>query len=587
MYTRFPPEPNGYLHIGHVKAIMVDFGYAKFHGGRTYLRYDDTNPEAEEGRYFQSILETVRWLGFEPWKITYSSDNFDRLYELAVELIRRGKGYVCTCDAEKIKEDRGGGRGNPKACEHRDRPIEESLVEFERMKNGEYAEKTACLRMKMDLTSGNPYMWDSVAYRVKYAEHHRTGDKWKIYPTYDFTHCLCDSFENITHSLCTTEFVPARESYEWLCDALGVYKPRQYEFARLNLQGTFLSKRKVRRLVESSLVKDWDDPRLYTIIALRRRGIPPGALLNFVSDLGVTTLLSETQLQKFESVVRKYLEDTAPRLMMVLNPIKVVLENVDADYRVPVQVPLHPKVPAMGTVETSFTKEVYIDAEDFRTEDSPDYFRLAPGKTVGLFKAPFPVTCTSYSTDAAGNVTEIRCRLENGEKVPKAKAYVQWVNAPDAIKVDEVRYFKPLFKHDPVPADFEGDVNDASLEVFTNAVVEPAFYELAKKAVTDARTESLERTKRAAAENQVATATSEAAAAEAVAHDEPVATADQLVGMENIRFQGMRLAYFAVDRESTLGCLDESATAKPGKRDGDKIILNRIVSLKEDAGKKA
>jgi len=570
---------------------MIDFGYAKFHGGRTYLRYDDTNPEAEEGRFFQSILETVRWLGFEPWKITYSSDNFQRLYELAVELIRRGKAYVCSCDAQKIKEDRGGSKGNPKPCEHRDRPIEENLVEFQKMKDGEYPEKAVCLRMKMDLTSGNPYMWDSVAYRVKLAPHHRTGDKWKIYPTYDFTHCLCDSFENITHSLCTTEFVPARESYEWLCDALGVYKPRQYEFARLNLQGTFLSKRKVRRLVEKGLVKNWDDPRLYTIIALRRRGIPPGALLQFVSELGVTTLLSETQLQKFESTVRKYLEDSAPRLMMVLNPIKVVLENVPDDYRVPVQVPLHPKVPAMGTVETSFTKEVYIDADDFRVEDSPDYFRLAPGKTVGLFKAPFPITCTSFTQDSTGKVTEIRARLENSGDVKKPKAYIQWVNAPEAIKVDEVRYFHGLFKSDPPPEDYEADVDPNSLEVFTNAVIEPAFYELAKKAINDARKESLERTKKAAKENEVATAVDnkEAAAVSAAAEhaDEPVATAEQLVGMENIRFQGMRLAYFAVDSESKLGCIDEAADAKPGKREGDRIVLNRIVSLKEDAGKKA
>lgn len=585
VYTRFPPEPNGFLHIGHVKAIMVDFGYAKFHGGRTYLRFDDTNPEAEEGIYFQSILETVRWLGFEPWKITYSSDNFDKLYALAVELIKRGKGYVCTCDAEKIKEDRGGGHGNPKPCEHRERPIEESLVEFEKMRKGEYPERSACLRMKMDLTSGNPYMWDTVAYRVKFAPHHRTADKWKIYPTYDFTHCLCDSFENITHSLCTTEFVPARESYEWLCDALEVYKPRQYEFARLNLQGTFLSKRKVRKLVENKLVKSWDDPRLYTIIALRRRGIPPGALLSFVSELGVTTLVSETQLKKFDSTIRKYLEDTAPRLMMVLNPIKVVLDNVPDDYRVPVQVPLHPKVPAMGTVETSFTKEVYIDADDFREVDSPDYFRLAPGKSVGLFKAPHPVTCTSFSKDSNGKVTEIRCRLEDGGEVKKPKAYIQWVNAPDAVKVDEVRYFGQLFKSDPPPADFESDVNPDSIEVFTNAVVEPAFYELARKAISDARAESLERTRKAAEECEVAVAVDETKPATPAHDDEPVVNADQLVGMENIRFQGMRLAYFAVDSESKLGCIDSNG--KPGPTPGDRIVLNRIVSLKEDAGKKA
>ncbi|KAL7421559.1 Glutaminyl-tRNA synthetase [Cryptotrichosporon argae] len=587
VYTRFPPEPNGYLHIGHVKAIMIDFGYAKYHGGRTYLRYDDTNPEAEEGRYFQSILETVRWLGFEPWKITYSSDNFDRLYELALELTRRGKAYVCTCDAEKIKEDRGGGHGNPKPCVHRERPIEESLAEFEKMKNGEYPEKHAALRMKMDLDSGNPCMWDLVAYRVKLAPHHRTGDKWKIYPTYDFTHCLCDSFENITHSLCTTEFVSARESYEWLCDAVGVYKPRQYEFARLNLQGTFLSKRKVKRLVDNHRVASWDDPRLYTIIALRRRGIPPGALLNFVSALGVTTLTAQTELHKFESTVRRYLEDTAPRLMMVLDPIRLVLENVPHDYRVPVQVPLHPKVPAMGTVETAFAREVFIDASDFREVDSDDYFRLAPGKSVGLFKAPFPVRCTGYTKDeATGKVTEIRAVLEDDGSAKKAKAYIQWVSAADAVRVDEVRVFHPLFKSDPPPADFEADVDPASLEVIGSAVVEPAIYELAVRAIADARAESEARTTRAVEEADHSAPThAPAPDSEAAREDAPVVTAEQLVGMENIRFQAMRTAYFAVDKDSVIGCLD--AGAKLGRHDGDRIVLNRIVSLKEDAGKKA
>ncbi|WWC61722.1 glutamine-tRNA ligase [Kwoniella dejecticola CBS 10117] len=589
VYTRFPPEPNGYLHIGHVKAIMIDFGYAKFHGGRTYLRFDDTNPEAEEGRFFQSILETVRWLGFEPWKITYSSDNFQQLYEWAVELTRRGRAYVCTCSAEKMKEDRGMGKGHPVPCEHRDRPVEESLKQFERMKNGEYPEQGAALRMKMDLTSGNPYMWDMVAYRVKLAPHHRTGDKWKIYPTYDFTHCLCDSIENISHSLCTVEFIPARESYEWLCDALEVYKARQYEFARLNLQGTFLSKRKIAKLVTKKLVKDWDDPRLYTIIALRRRGIPPGALLSFVSELGVTTSESVTEIKRFEASIRSYLEESAPRLMMVLNPVKLVIDNVPNDYRVPVQVPLHPKVPAMGTVTTSFTKEVYIDAEDFRTEDSPDYFRLAPGKSVGLFKAPFPVSYISHSTDSTGKVTEIRCKLEDDGKIKKAKAYIQWVNVPDAIKIEEVRYFKPLFKSDPPPADFEADVDPDSLEVHKNAVIEPAFYELSKQAISDAREESEERLKKAKADSApVDTEHKPIEGSEAAKHseDEPVATAEQLVGMENIRFQGMRLAYFTVDRESKVASL-EAGSKVEGKSEGDRIILNRIVSLKEDAGKSA
>ena len=518
--------------------------------------------------------------------------------------------------AETIKELRGGGHGNPTACVHRERSIEESLAEFERMKNGEYPEKTACLRMKMDLTSGNPYMWDTIAYRVKLAPHHRTGDKWSecitnlernmltcqrsTLRTISPTVCATPSRTSRTylepdklttaddsHSLCTTEFIPARESYEWLCDALTVYKPRQYEFARLNLQGTFLSKRKIAKLVQKGYVKYWDDPRLYTIIALRRRGIPPGALLAFVSELGVTTQVSTTEIKKFESVIRGYLEDSAPRLMMVLNPVKLVIENVPDDYRVPVEVPLHPKVPAMGTITTSFTKELYIDADDFREVDSPDYFRLAPGKLVGLFKAPFPVTCTSYSKDASGKVTEVRCRLEDDGKAGKPKAYIQWVNVPDAIKIDEVRYFHPLFKTEPPPADFESDINPDSLEVYKNAVVEPAFYSVAIKAMADAKKDSEARTEKAKKEMSAETAASTAEGAHgAHGDDEPTVAASSLVGPENVRFQGMRLAYFALDRESEVEALKDGSSAN-GRVAGDKIILNRIVSLKEDTGKKA
>lgn len=446
------------------------------------------------------------------------------------------------------------------------------------MRNGEYPEKSATLRMKMNLSSGNPYMWDTVAYRVKHAHHHRTGDKWKIYPTYDFTHCLCDSFENITHSLCTIEFIPARESYEWLCDALTVYKPRQYEFARLNLQGTFLSKRKIARLVETKLVRDWDDPRLYTIIALRRRGVPPGALIQFCSELGVTNIPSTVEIKKFEQSVRAYLENSAPRLMMVLDPIKLVIENVPDDYRVQVEVPLHPKDPSMGTVETSFTKTIYIEREDFREVDSPDYFRLAPGKLVGLFKAPYPVECTSFSKGPDGRVNEVRCKLANDGKAPKPKAFIMWVNAAEAVPVDEVRYFHPLFNSDPPPADFESDVNPTSLQVFTGAYIEPAFFTLAQKAIGDARKESEERTRKAKEENVGVDPRTKGG------EDEPVVTAEQLVGMENIRFQAMRLAYFTVDRESSIGCLKGSG--KAGRMEGDKLILNRIVTLKEDAGKK-
>lgn len=382
------------------------------------------------------------------------------------------------------------------------------------------------------------------------------------------------------HSLCTTEFITARESYEWLCDALSVYKPRQYEFARLNLQGTFLSKRKIAKLVQKEFVSSWDDPRLYTLIGLRRRGIPPGALLRFVSDLGVTVTPSVTTIKKFESVIRGYLEDTAPRVMMVLDPVKLVIENVPDDYRLKVQVPLHPKVPAMGTIETSFTKEVYIDAEDFRTEDSPDYFRLAPGKSVGLFKAPFPVTCTSFTTDpTSGAVTEIRCRLEDdaaraGKPVVKPKAFIQWVSAPDAIHLDSVRYFHPLFKSDPPPPEFENDIAPDSVTEYPRAVIEPAFRGLAGRMYGEAREASEKRT-------QEAKKKMEGREKEEQAQDEPEVLAESLYGPEDVRFQGMRLAYFALDKESVVN----GVNAKEGSK--ERFVLNRIVSLKEDAGKKA
>lgn len=594
VYTRFPPEPNGFLHIGHSKAIFVSFGYAAHHGGKCYLRYDDTNPEAEEGRYFESILEMVRWLGYEPWKITYSSDYFDRLYELAVELIRRDKAYICHCTGEEIHAHRGGDDGGPRtACKHRTRPVSESLQEFENMKNGKYKPGEAILRMKQNLEDGNPQMWDLIAYRVLLAHHHRTGDKWKIYPTYDFTHCLVDSFENISHSLCTTEFIASRVSYEWLCDAVEVYKPRQSEFGRLNLQGSVMSKRKILALVNEGYVLDWDDPRLYTLIALRRRGVPPGAITSFVSSLGVSTAPSNIQLARFDQSVRQYLENTAPRLLMVLRPLKVTIENLPEGYALMVEKPLHPKVPELGTTTIPFTRTVYIDEDDFRVQDSPDYFRLAPGKTVGLFQAPHPITCTSYKTDpSTGAVTELICKLEDGKDgaaVKKPKAFIQWVaeHAPSGspVRVDETRIFHRLFKSDnPLAAvpDFKADVDPNSLEIVKGAMIESGFWTLAKRAYAAAKKESVERTEKALEENPGASGGD-------AAHrgDTPVATSEQLVGNECVRFQGLRVAYFALDKDARAACLDEPGASSPGRRQGDYIVLNRIVSLKEDSGKTA
>ncbi|KAI0050254.1 glutamine-tRNA ligase [Auriscalpium vulgare] len=596
VYTRFPPEPNGFLHIGHSKAIFVNFGYAAHHGGRCYLRYDDTNPEAEEAVYFESILEMVRWLGYEPWKITYSSDYFDELYALAVELIRRDGAYICHCTGEEIHAHRGGDDGGARtACVHRTRPVAESLAEFEAMKNGKYKPGQAILRMKQDLEDGNPQMWDLIAYRVLLAPHHRTGDKWIIYPTYDFTHCLVDSFENISHSLCTTEFIASRVSYEWLCDALAVYKPRQSEYGRLNIQGTVMSKRKILKLVKEGYVLGWDDPRLYTLIALRRRGVPPGAILSFVSTLGVSTAPSHIELARFDQTVRSYLEGTAPRLLMVLKPLKVTIENLPEDYLLLVDKPLHPKVPELGSTKLPFTRTVYIDRDDFRLEDSPDYFRLAPGKTVGLFQAPVFITCTSYKTDpTTGEVVELICRAEEGSdgKAPKKpKAFIQWVaeHAPSGspVRVDETRVFQRLFKSDnPAGApDFTADIDPDSLEVIKGAFVEVGFWELAKRAYLESRREGRARTEAALKAN----ANINAPEHDSGARDEtPKVTSEQLLGKECVRFQGLRVAYFTLDnKDARVAALEEPEDLPAVRRQGDYIVLNRIVSLKEDSGKAA
>ncbi|KAF8914170.1 tRNA synthetases class I, catalytic domain-containing protein [Gymnopilus junonius] len=581
VWTRFPPEPNGYLHIGHSKAIFVNFGYAAHHGGKTYLRYDDTNPEKEEARYFESILEMVRWLGFEPWKITYSSDYFTELYELAVELIKRDKAYVCHCTQEEIKVDRGEKRGQPRPCIHRNRPIEESLTEFENMKNGKYKPKEANLRMKQDLNDPNPQMWDLTAYRVLETPHHRTHDKWKIYPTYDFTHCLVDSMENISHSLCTTEFIASRQSYDWLCDALEVYKPRQSEYGRLSLEGSIMSKRKILALVEEGYVSGWDDPRLYTLIALRRRGVPPGAILSFVSTLGVSTAASNIEIARFEQTVRQYLENSAPRLLMVMRPLKVTIKNLPEDYCLMVEKPLHPKVPELGTSTIPFTRTIYIEADDFRKEDSKDYFRLAPGKTVGLFQAPYPITCTSFKTDpATGEVVELICKLENEGPAKKPKAYIQWVaehaTSGSPVRADETRIFYPLFKSEKVPSDFRSDIAPNSLEVVKTAIIEVGFWSLAKRSLSDTRREAKTRTEKAAKESFATEASRD--------DDTPHATSEQLIGNECVRFQGLRVGYFALDKDSRIAVLQEGSEAT-GRTQGDYIVLNRIVSLKEDAGK--
>lgn len=387
-----------------------------------------------------------------------------------------------------------------------------------------------------------------------------------------------------SHSLCTVEFVASRQSYEWLCDAVDVYKPRQSEYGRLNIQGTVMSKRKILALVNEGYVSGWDDPRLFTLIALRRRGVPPGAIRSFVGGLGVSTSASNIQTVRFEQSVRQYLENSAPRLFMVLHPLKVTIENLPDDYVLMIEKPLHPKVPELGTTTIPFTRTIYIDADDFRLEDSKDYFRLTPGKSVGLFQGPHPITCTSYKTDpASGEIVELICRLENTGPLKKPKAYIQWVaeHTPSGspVRVDETRIFYQLFKSDNpsgVAPDFKADINPNSLEVIKGAMVEIGFWALAKRLLAEARRESQSRTEEALKNNPGN-----------LQDDTPHATIEQLVGKECMRFQGLRVAYFALDKDARVACLDETEATAPARGQGDFIVLNRIVSLKEDSGKVA
>ncbi|KAF8925323.1 hypothetical protein BGZ58_000909 [Dissophora ornata] len=548
--TRFPPEPNGFLHIGHAKAININFGLAKAHNGVCNLRYDDTNPEAEEERYFESILEIVKWLGFTPSEITYSSTHFHRLYELAIELIKKDKAYICHCTGEQIQMHRGGPERGPRtACAHRDRPVKESLELFEKMKNGGFEEGEAILRMKMDLENGNPQFWDLVAYRVLKTPHHRTGDEWIIYPTYDYTHCLVDSFENITHSLCTVEFQQSRASYYWLCDALEVYKPVQWEYGRLNITNTILSKRKIAELVKKDYVFDWDDPRLFTLPAIRRRGVPPEAINNFVHTLGVTKSDTVIEVTKLDAFIRDYLNETAPRLMGVFNPIKVVIENLPESHEEMLTVQNKPRDPSMGEHTIPFTREVWIDGSDFREVDDKDFFRLAPGKTVGLLNVPCPITCTKVVKDDSGKVVQLLARYEDAPGFKRPKTYIQWVaESPkhgSPVRLDEVRLFDRLFNHaNPqdkrdVPGGYLSDVNPYSLSVENGALVEVGLWNIM---------------------------------------DQWAKTSESKTDFEAMRFQLTRIGYFCVDKESDLG--DFKAKSSVSLKDrSKKIILNRTVSL--------
>jgi len=485
--TRFPPEPNGYLHIGHAKAICIDFGIAAEFGGRCNLRFDDTNPVKEEVEYVESIQQDIRWLGFD-WKdrLFYASDYFEQLYAFAVTLIRKGQAYVCDLSAEKVREYRGTltepGRESP----YRNRTAEENLDLFARMRAGEVPDGSRTLRAKIDMASGNINLRDPVMYRIIHAPHHRTGDAWCLYPMYDFAHGQSDSIEGITHSLCSLEYEDHRPLYDWFLDALEIYHPRQIEFARLNLSSTVLSKRKLLRLVQEKHVKGWDDPRMPTLSGLRRRGYSPEAIRDFCNRIGVAKKDSIVDIALLEHCLREDLNKRAPRVMGVLRPLRVVIENFPEGHAEEVTAVNNPEDAAAGTRTLPFSRVLYIEQDDFRENPPPKYYRLAPGREVRLRYAYF-ITCVEAVKDARGTVVELRCTYDpatRGGDAPdgrKVKATIHWVSAAHAVPA-EVRLCDRLFlKEDPEDVDegqdFLASLNPNSLEVLTGCWVEPGLAE--------------------------------------------------------------------------------------------------------------
>jgi glutaminyl-tRNA synthetase len=483
--TRFPPEPNGYLHIGHAKSICLNFGLAESYGGLCNLRFDDTNPTKEEVEYVESIKTDVRWLGFD-WedRLYYASDYFEQLYDYAVQLIKQGKAYVDSLSAEEIKEYRGTLTEAGKESPYRIRSIEENLDIFRGMRAGEYRDGTHVLRAKIDMASGNLNMRDPVMYRILHAEHHRTGDKWCIYPMYDWAHGLCDSIERITHSICTLEFEDHRPLYDWFLRELGVYQPQQIEFARLNLTHTVMSKRKLLRLVEKGYVRGWDDPRMPTISGLRRRGYTPEAIKDFSERIGVAKKDSMVDIKLLEWCIREDLNKHAPRIMGVLRPLRVVIENYPDDKVEELEAINNPEDPAMGTRMVPFSRVLYVERDDFREDPPKKWFRLAPGREVRL-RYGYYITCVDVVKDEkTGEVAELRCTYDPATKGGwspdgrKVRGTLHWVSAANAIEA-EVRLYDYLFLK-PNPAeveegsDFKSNVNPNSLEVLHSCHLEPS-----------------------------------------------------------------------------------------------------------------
>lgn len=516
VHTRFPPEPNGYLHIGHAKAICVSFGIAQKFGGKTNLRFDDTNPDTEETEFVEGIKRDVRWLGFN-WEgeELYASDYFQTLYDYAVQLINQGDAYVDFSSAEDMDVEKKAGR----ASKYRERSIAENLSDFEKMRIGEYEEGTCVLRAKIDMTADNWLLRDPILYRIKKMAHHRTGDKWNIYPMYDWAHGQSDSIEHITHSLCTLEFEPHRALYDWCIEKLGIYAPQQIEFSRLNLNYTITSKRKLKELVEKGYVTGWDDPRMPTITAMRRRGYTPASIRNFIEKAGVSKREQQIEISLLEFCLREDLNKIATRAMCVFNPLKVVITNFPEGKVEMMHVENNPEMEGSGAHEMPFAREIYIEQDDFMVDPPKKYFRLAPGQMVRL-KGAYIIQCDHHVTDAEGKVTEIHCSyVENsrsGEDTSglKVKGTLHWVSVAHAVPV-EVRLYDRLFAN-PEPGangNYLDDLNPKSLEVLETAYAEPFL----KNATTEDR------------------------------------------------YQFMRIGYF---------CLDADSTA-------DKLVFNRTVTLKD------
>ena len=526
VHTRFPPEPNGYLHIGHAKSICLNFGIAEQYGGSCNLRFDDTNPAKEEQEYIDAITEDVHWLGYD-WdsRLYYASDYFDQLYEMAIELIQIGKAYVDELSQDKMREYRGTLNKPGKESPYRDRPVEENLELFEKMRAGKLKEGEAVLRAKIDMSSGNINMRDPVMYRILDAAHPRTGAKWKIYPMYDFAHGQSDAIEGITHSICTLEYEDHRPLYDWYLDSIEIFHPQQIEFARLELSHTVLSKRKLIRLVQENHVSGWDDPRMPTIAGLRRRGYSPESIRQFSEDVGVGKVKGVVAFHKLEYHVRQHLNKTADRVMAVLNPLKVVIENYPDDLVEELEAINNPEDESAGTRTVPFSKELYIERDDFMEDPPRKFFRLAPGREVRLRYAYF-ITCTEVIKDESGEIVELRCTYDpatRGGAAPdgrRVKATLHWVSAQHALQA-EARLYDSLFTVEDPEADSEKDFTDF-INPDSLRVVDPVFVEPSVR---------------------------------------------QAKSGDRLQFE--RLAYFVVDRDST----------------ADKLVFNRTVTLRDQWAK--